>query len=230
MSELEAARRAAISVTSLHTGGCVACAQSIAALDAPDYARQLRDLGVTLVSLPRHSDIILLCGALTEQARASVVALLEGVPRPRALVAVGDCAVNGCVFAGSPQLSVPLAQAFNVHIELGGCPSAPQAIIDAITEARRLLTGAPPRAAVSAPDTLPATEAQTSANSTPPAPDTPDHAARLAALIEAARDGWDDDDEHDELNTDDTRDNNHMMGMRSGATTPTAHHPEEKRR
>ncbi|HEY7848958.1 MAG TPA: hypothetical protein VIC27_02780, partial [Ktedonobacterales bacterium] len=141
MNELDIARRTAVWVASLHSGGCSACAESIAALEAPRYARQLRARGVTFARTPRHSDVILLCGALTEQARAAIEALVEGTPRPCALVAVGDCALNGCVFAGSPALTTPLAQALNVNVEIGGCPPAPQAIIEAIAKAQRLLVG-----------------------------------------------------------------------------------------
>jgi membrane-bound hydrogenase subunit mbhJ len=231
MSELKTARRAAVWVTSLHTGGCSACAQSLAALDAPRYAQRLGALGVTLARVPRHSDIILLCGALTEQARASVAAVLEGAPRPRALVAVGDCAVNGCVFAGSPCLSIPLAQAFNVNIEIAGCPPAPQTIIEAIAEAQRLLiaqattptnAGEPVVVHVTPSRAMPETPAA------PEAAVAPDHVTRLAALIEAARDGWDDDPGDDDIASDLTSD--HLTGTSNGAPAPAARQPKEKRR
>lgn len=239
-----ASRRASLWVTSVHTGGCSACAQSLAALEAPRYARRLAALGVSFTSAPQHSDVILLCGALTEQARVSVTRLIAGTPRPCALVAVGDCAINGCVFAGSARLIRPLAQTLNVNVEIGGCPPPPQAIIEAIGAAGRLLAeGAGVRAAADgepvAPTILP---------STPSAPSVPlsagDRAARLAALIEAASDGWGDDD--DDL-TDDatlgrmpdqptispktatptTNDNDHLTG--NGASAPHARQQEEKR-
>lgn len=239
MSELEAARRAAVQVTSLHTGGCGACAESIAALDSPRYARQMRKQGILRTALPRHSDIVLLCGALTEQARAGVSALLSGTPRPRALIAVGDCAVNGCVFAGSSQLTVPLAQAFNANVEIGGCPPAPQAILDAIVEARRLLSGAP------ASSSQPEAEAEAQPASSAPS-GAPDRSSRLASLIEAARGSWDDDEDDDDdesasaygdaeghtdthIDPDDTIASNQAMGRHTGKTS-AARQQEEKRR
>ncbi len=238
MSQLDA-RRAAIAVTSLHSGGCSACAESLAALEAPRYAKRLAALGVTLTRVPRHADIVLLCGALTEQARASIEGLIAGTPRPRALVAVGDCAVNGCVFASSPRLSIPLAQALNVNVEIGGCPPAPKVIIEAIIEARRLLI-----AEATIPEGEPVAIGVSPASSA-----APDRAARLASLIESAREGWDDDEDADEDAgaddaggvSDDTLDTNDAAAdapaMREheqapetshGATRPSRRQPEEK--
>lgn len=246
MTELSATRRA--SVTCLHTGGCSACAQSLAALEAPRYAKQLTALGVTFARVPRHGDILLLCGALTEQARASVGGLIAGTPHPRALVAVGDCAVNRCVFADSPCLSVPLAQAFQVNVEIGGCPPSPQAIIEAIVEARRLLSQQPTRSV--APDATPYVAPPLSAPDLSGAASAPGRSARLAALIEAAGEGWDDadlnddddeTDETDDLNEDaraeippsaqTTRESEHLTGTGNGARTPGARrHPGNIRR
>ncbi len=147
MNELERARRAAVLVASVHVGGCPACAQSVAALSAPRYAQRLREQGVVLMAAPRQADVLLLCGALNERSREAALALVEETPRPRALVAVGDCALNGCVFAGSPALSSqPLAEALNANVEIGGCPPSPEVILEAIAEAQRLLAGEEPGA------------------------------------------------------------------------------------
>jgi Ni,Fe-hydrogenase III small subunit len=147
MNELERARRAAVLVASAHVGGCPACAQSIAALSAPRYASRLREQGVILTSAPRQADVLLLCGTLNEQSREAALTLVKETPRPRALVAVGDCALNGCVFAGSPALSgKPLAETLGVNVEIGGCPPTPEVILEAIAEAQRLLAGEEPSA------------------------------------------------------------------------------------
>ncbi|HEU0025899.1 MAG TPA: hypothetical protein VFQ25_02185 [Ktedonobacterales bacterium] len=151
MNELEAARRAAVLVASAHVGGCPGCAESVAALAAPRYASRLRAQGVVLTPAPRQADVLLLCGTLNERSRQAALALLEQTPKPRALVAVGDCALNGCVFAGSPALtSQPLAETLSVNVEIGGCPPSPETILDAIAEAQRLLSSEEPRAAAEA--------------------------------------------------------------------------------
>jgi Ni,Fe-hydrogenase III small subunit len=226
MSELQAARRASVWVLGLHTGGCSACAQSVAALEAPRYAPRLRALGVTFARTPRQSDILLLSGALTTQAQASVSALVEEAPRPRALVAIGDCAINGCVFAGSAQLTRPLAQELNVNVEIGGCPPTPQAIIEAIAEAQRLLTD---KGSTPAATDAPAEGAETSGEASGEAP-APDRAARLSSLLAAADGEWDDDDnEANDSQQTDTIESDHLTGPRNGATRRAARQPEEKR-
>jgi Ni,Fe-hydrogenase III small subunit len=238
MSESRAARRAAVWVTSLHTGGCSACAQSLAALESPRYAKRLAALGVTRTRVPRHGDIILLCGALTEQARASVSGLIAGTPHPRALVAVGDCAVNQCVFAGSPRLTAPLAQVFPVNVEIGGCPPTPEAIIEAIVEAQRLLSAQPGKGgSADAPTVM---LSPLSAPDLSGAASASGRATRLAALIKAAGDDWGDDDDAEGADAAEaladtpepeqaTGEREHLTGPGASASTPGARQQEEKR-
>lgn len=133
---------ATIAVLPLETGGCGACAQSLYALRASRYAAELSAQGITFARSPRHADILLLCGPMTTAARAAVRRVVEAVPEPRALIAVGDCAITGCVFSGSPYLGVPLADDLDANVEIAGCPPSPSSILAAIAEAAQLLTDA----------------------------------------------------------------------------------------
>lgn len=139
MRETKGSRRTAVWILSADSGGCGGCAQQIAALQAPRYAADLRGQGISLARSPRHADVILIAGALTEAAREPLRRLLDGVPQPRALVAVGNCAIDGCVFRGSPVLSESTAEALDVNVEIAGCPPSPRQILDAIREAAQLL-------------------------------------------------------------------------------------------
>jgi len=133
--------RGVVWITHIQTSGCGACAQSIAGLLANQYAGTLQAQGIQFARSPRHADVVLLTGALTMQARDAVNRLLATIPEPRALVAVGDCAIDGCVFAGSDALVESLAERLDVNVEIAGCPPTPQAILAAIIEAHRLLAG-----------------------------------------------------------------------------------------
>ncbi len=128
-----------VAVLALETGGCGACAQSVAALHGPRYRVQLASNGITLVNSPRQADIVLLSGPLSSQADASVRRILELVPEPQVLVAIGDCAINGCVFAGGAGISASAAEALDVHMELPGCPPTPGSILNALVRAAQLL-------------------------------------------------------------------------------------------
>jgi Ni,Fe-hydrogenase III small subunit len=131
--------RRAVAVLALETGGCGACAQSIAALHAAGYAEELAARKITFVRSPRQADVVLVSGPLSTTAESAVRRILDQVPEPQALVAAGNCAINGCVFAGSPQISASVSEALDVHIELPGCPPTPTAILNAISKAAQLL-------------------------------------------------------------------------------------------
>jgi membrane-bound hydrogenase subunit mbhJ len=132
-------RAVSVWVLPIDSGGCGACVQQMYALLGPRYADALRARGVAVALSPRHADVVLIAGALSRAAREPVARLLDSVPQPRALVAVGDCAINGCVFRGSPLLAASAAEDLDVNVEIGGCPPTPEAILDAIGEASRIL-------------------------------------------------------------------------------------------
>jgi Ni,Fe-hydrogenase III small subunit len=141
-SAAKAARRVSVWVLPLQTGGCGACTQSMYALQTPSYAKALAAAGVSFARSPRHADVILVSGPLTTASREAVRAVTDAAPLPRALVAVGNCAIDGCVFAGSPYITASAAEELDVNVEIAGCPPAPDAILSAIAEAADLLASA----------------------------------------------------------------------------------------
>lgn len=62
---------------------------------------------------------------------------LEAVPRPRVVVACGDCAVDGGVFVGAYGVVGRAGDVVPVDIEVPGCPPEPSVIVAAL----RGLTG-----------------------------------------------------------------------------------------
>jgi Ni,Fe-hydrogenase III small subunit len=131
-----------VAIFAVDSGGCGACVQSILALQATRYAKALHAARVSFAQAPRHADILLISGPLTETARTSIEQVIAATPQQRALIAVGDCAIDGCMFADSPAHSGSAATAFDVHVEIEGCPPMPLAILDAIGAARELLAQA----------------------------------------------------------------------------------------
>jgi Ni,Fe-hydrogenase III small subunit len=141
----QAARRTShtpVAIFAVDSGGCGACVQSILALQSTRYAKALHAARVSFAQTPRHADVLLISGPLTKAARASIGNVVTATPQQRALIAVGDCAINGCVFAGSPAYDISAATTFDVHVEIEGCPPAPLAILDAIGAAQELLAQA----------------------------------------------------------------------------------------
>jgi membrane-bound hydrogenase subunit mbhJ len=130
-------RHHAVWCLTLNIGSCNGCDQQIQSLLAPRY--QLARRGITFALSPRHADIILLTGVLTHRSLEPVRRVLAQVPDPHAIVAVGDCVIDGSVFAGSADVLPDAADLLGVNVEIAGNPPSPAQILRAIEEAARLL-------------------------------------------------------------------------------------------
>lgn len=122
----------------LNSGSCNGCEQEIQALHAARYA--LEEGGIAFASSPRHADILLLTGIMTPRSRDAARRVWEQLAEPRALVAVGDCPINGSVFRGQAGFA-PAGETLPIDVELPGCPPSPTLILEAIAAAIKLLDG-----------------------------------------------------------------------------------------
>jgi len=116
-------------------GSCNGCEIEIAQSFGPvcDAGR----FGARLVASPRHADGLLVTGVVTKNMATPLQKTFEAVPRPRVVVACGDCAVDGGIFAEAYGVAGPLDDFVPVDVKIPGCPPDPSAI----TEALRGLTG-----------------------------------------------------------------------------------------
>ena len=127
--------RGSVQLRHVDAGSCNGCEIEIASTFGPvwDAGR----FGARLVASPRHADGVLVTGVVTKNMAVPLQKTFEAVPRPRVVVACGDCAVNGGVFAGAYGIAGALGDFVPVDVEIPGCPPDPSAI----TEALRGLTG-----------------------------------------------------------------------------------------
>ncbi len=127
--------RGSVQLRHVDAGSCNGCEIEIASAFAPvhDAAR----FGVRLVASPRHADGVLVTGVVTRNMEDPLRHALEALPRPHAVVACGDCAVDGGIFREAYGVAGPLSTFTDVDVEIPGCPPRPEAI----TEALRRLTG-----------------------------------------------------------------------------------------
>ena len=88
--------------------------------------------GIRLEASPRHVDGLLVTGAVTRNMAGPLRKTLEAVPRPRVVVAVGDCARDCGVFAGAYGVEGPVADVVPVDLEIPGCPPSPATIVSAL--------------------------------------------------------------------------------------------------
>ncbi len=111
-------------------GSCNACESELQALLNPFY--DLQRFGLDFVASPRHADALLVTGP---PARHSVEALQltdEATPRPRLVVAIGDCACHGGFCAGSFATLEGVESVLPVDVRIPGCPPAPAAIVEGL--------------------------------------------------------------------------------------------------
>jgi Ni,Fe-hydrogenase III small subunit len=97
-------------------------------------------IGVQIHGTPKHCDILVVSGTLTERSKRAVASLWSQMPSPKAVVALGSCPASGNVFAESPLvLGASLDTVIPVDVWVPGCPPRPQQILDGIARAAHLL-------------------------------------------------------------------------------------------
>jgi NADH-quinone oxidoreductase B subunit len=119
-------------VLHLNTGACNACDIEILAALMPRF--DLERFGIQLKGTPRHADVIICTGPITRQNRDRVVRIYEQVPDPKFVVAVGACAMSGCVYRGAYNSMGGIDQVLPVNAYIPGCPIRPDALIDGVVK------------------------------------------------------------------------------------------------
>ncbi len=88
----------------------------------------LERFGILLKGTPRHADVILCTGPITRQNRDRVVRICEQVPDPKFVVAVGACAMSGCVYRGAYNIMGGIDQVLPVQRLYSRLPHPPRCL------------------------------------------------------------------------------------------------------
>ena len=126
------ARKKSPWVLHLDTGGCNGCAIEKFALPTPRF--DIERFGALCVGNPRHSDIFMVSGAISSKIKPRVKRIYEQIPDPKAVMAVGACAITKGVFHDAYNVEGPLDRIIPVDIYVPGCPPKPEAIIQGLLE------------------------------------------------------------------------------------------------
>jgi NADH-quinone oxidoreductase B subunit len=116
----------------LNSGACNACDIEIVAALTPRF--DLERFGVLLKATPRHADVIICTGPVTRQIKDRLLRIYDQVPDPKFVVAVGACAMSGCVYRGAYNVLGGIDQAIPVDAYIPGCPIRPDAVIDGVVK------------------------------------------------------------------------------------------------
>ena len=113
-------------------GSCNGCETEVGAAFGPVYDAER--YGARLVSSPRHADVLLVTGVVTQNMREPLRRTVEATPRPRVVVAVGDCAVDGGLFREGYGVAGVVDEVVGVDLNVPGCPPEPDAIVAALRQ------------------------------------------------------------------------------------------------
>ncbi len=122
----------------MNAGSCNGCDIELIASLSPRYDAE--HLGVLLEGSPRHADILCISGPVTHNTVEAIHTVYGQVCAPKAVVAIGSCPASGNAFAGSPTIAGPLERHIPVDVFVPGCPPRPDAILNGITQAAKILS------------------------------------------------------------------------------------------
>ncbi|MGO8739890.1 NADH-quinone oxidoreductase subunit B family protein [Rhodoblastus sp.] len=112
-----------LSIRMVDAGSCNGCELEIHALSNPFY--DLERFGLKFVASPRHADVLLVTGPVTCNMREALQRTYDATPAPKWVVAAGDCALNGGVFAGGAAIVGGVGEVVPVALHIPGCPPTP---------------------------------------------------------------------------------------------------------
>jgi len=116
-----------LSIRQVDAGSCNGCELEIHALNNAFY--DLERLGLRFVASPRHADVLLVTGPVTRNMREALLRTYNATPDPKWVVAVGSCAVDGGIFAGSYAVVGGVKETIPVDLHIRGCPPSPTELL-----------------------------------------------------------------------------------------------------
>ena len=88
--------------------------------------------GLRFVASPRHADVLLVTGPVTQEHAEALERTWRATPDPKWVVAVGDCGADGGMFAGSYAVVGGVSTVVPVDLVIRGCPPTPKQLLQGL--------------------------------------------------------------------------------------------------
>ncbi|AXA43035.1 NADH-quinone oxidoreductase subunit B family protein [Rhizobium leguminosarum] len=112
-----------LSIRAVDAGSCNGCELEMHALSNAFY--DIERFGIRFVASPRHADVLLVTGPVTNNMREALERTYNATPGPKWVVALGGCARDGGLFAGSYAVVGGVSKVVPVDLHIPGCPPSP---------------------------------------------------------------------------------------------------------
>jgi len=119
-----------LAIREVDAGSCNGCEVEIHALNNAFY--DLERFGLRFVASPRHADVLLVTGPVTRNMREALLRTYNATPDPKWVVAVGTCAKDGGLFAGSYAVAGGVGAVVPVDLHIAGCPPTPTQLLQGL--------------------------------------------------------------------------------------------------
>lgn len=119
-----------LAIRHVAAGSCNGCELELRSTQ--NMIHDLTQYGLSFTASPRHADVLLITGVAARNMLEAVRQARAAMPEPVFVVAVGDCAVDGGVFKGSPVIAGGADAILPVDLLIAGCPPAPGQIIEGL--------------------------------------------------------------------------------------------------
>ncbi len=119
-------------VLHMDTGGCNGCSIELFAVLNPRF--DIERFGGVSKANPRHTDILMIDGAVTRKIAPVLKRIYEQTPEPKAVIAIGACAISKGIFHDAYNVVGPLEKIMPVDVYVPGCPPRPDAILQGVVK------------------------------------------------------------------------------------------------
>jgi formate hydrogenlyase subunit 7 len=122
--------RRSVHVFLMDVGSCQACNLEVLSLANPYY--DAHRLGISFTNSPRHADVLVVVGVPTISLAEPLRRTYEALPAPKAVMAVGACALDGGIFRGNPGTTEAVREIVPIDLFIPGCPPPPIAVLNGL--------------------------------------------------------------------------------------------------